>query len=368
MDILLTGFLAFVLSFTATPLVIKLATNFGFVDNPKRSHPAILHKTPIPRAGGLATFIGFFISILIIVLLSNTLTFTKPLLGILVGSFLLVLVGLADDKYDLNPYLRLATNFIVVLVAVGFGIGISSVTNPFGGQIRLDSIIYSFSLPTYFGLFAGHHSLILLADIVAFIWIIWVMNALNWSSGVDGQLTGIVVIALAILGIVSVNLLSSDPSQILPAIVAFAATGSFLGFLPWSFYPQKIMPGYGGATFAGFLIAILAIISGAKLATVLLVLLVPLVDSVWAVVRRIASKRSPVWGDREHLHHQLLKLGLSVPQVCLIYYAAGLILGFLGLFLSSQEKFFAIAIIGVAIFSLLFTSFILFKRLSLKNG
>ncbi len=367
MNILIAGFLAFILSFTSTPFVIRFANKFGLIDNPKRPHPAIIHKKPIPRAGGLAPFIGFSVSVILVVLLSNSLTFTKPLVGILIASTLLVLVGLADDKYDLNPYLRLFANFVVVAVVVGFGIGISSITNPFGGQFRLDTIVYAFSLPNYFGFFAGHHSIVLLADLIAFFWIIWIMNALNWSSGVDGQLTGIVSIALLILGVVTVGLVKTDSNQTFTAVLAFAAAGSFLGFLPWSFYPQKIMPGYGGATLAGFLIAVLAIISGAKLATVLLVLLVPLVDSVWAVVRRIANKRSPVWGDSYHLHHQLLKLGLSVPQICFIYYGAGLSLGILGLSLDGQEKFFAIAIISVLLFSLLFTSFFIVKRLSLKN-
>lgn len=367
MDILIAFFIAFIISFVSTPLVIKFANRIGLLDDPQRKHPAIIHTKPIPRGGGVAPFIGFGASILLIISLSNSLIITKPLFGILVAAFLLVLIGLLDDKFDLNPYLRLFANIIVAGIVVGFGVGISSFTNPFGGQINLDSIVYSFSLPSYFGILSGHHSIVLLADIIAFLWIIWIMNALNWSSGVDGQLTGIVSIALVILGIVSVSLVQNDPSQFLTATIAFAAAGSFLGFLPWSFYPQKIMPGYGGATLAGFLIAVLAILTGAKMATVLLVLLIPLVDSFWAVVRRIANKRSPVWGDNLHLHHQLLKLGFTVPQVCLIYYLAGILLGILGLNLDSQKKFFAIAIIGVVIFSLLFTIFFVLKRLTLNN-
>lgn len=366
MDILLVFFIAFIFAFTSTPLVIKLANHFGLVDFPKRKHPAVIHDRPTPRAGGLPVFIGFCLAIILLVSLNPVITLNKGLLGILIGSFLLIIIGLLDDKYDLNPYLRLLANFIVVLIPVGFGIGISDFTNPFGGQFHLDTIVYHFSLPNYFGILAGPHSIVVLADIMAIFWIVWIMNALNWSSGIDGQLSGIVTISLAILGFVSLNLLKNDPSQILTALIAFAAAGSFLGFLPWSFYPQKIMPGYGGSTLAGFLIAILAIISGAKLAIVLLVLLVPLVDSVWAVVRRIINRRSPVWGDSFHLHHQLLKLGLTVPQVCLIYYLFGLGLGILGLNLDSQEKFFAIVLIGVLVFALLFTSFFIIKRLKIS--
>lgn len=368
MEFLVSLFSAFIITLIITPVIIVGAKKLGFVDIPSRNHPAILHAIPIPRAGGLPTFIGFLFAIVILSLLSPDFILTKALFGILFASFLLVLVGLADDKYDLNPYLRLFSNFIVVAIVVGFGVGISSITNPFGGLFHLDSNIYSFTLPTFFGFLAGHHSIILLADIVAFFWIVWVMNALNWSSGVDGQLTGIAVIALFILGIVSSDLANSDPNQKTTAIIAFAAAGSFLGFLPWSFFPQKIMPGYGGSTFAGFLIAVLAILSGAKLAIVLLVLLIPLVDSLWVFIRRIATKHSPVWGDNFHLHHQLLKLGWSVPQICLFYYSIGLALGLLSLTFDSKNKFFAITIIGVLIFSLLFTIFFFINRLKRKNA
>src|SRR5690606_841697 len=138
--------------------------------------------------------------------------------------------------------------------------------------------------------------------------------------------------------------------------------------LPWSFYPQKIMPGYGGATLAGFLIAVLAVISGAKLATALLVILIPLVDSVWTVVRRVLNGHSPVWGDRLHLHHQLLNMGWSIPQICLFYYAIGLILGILALNFDTQKKFFALSILGVLIFALLFTTYIILRKIATKTN
>lgn len=358
----LSLFLSFSISFLLTPLVISLTHKFGYLDLPNRKHPAILHKKPIPRAGGISPLLGFLASLFFVAILSPDFSLTKNIWGIIISSVLIVVVGLFDDKYDLSPYLRLVTNIFAVLIVVGFGIGIASFTNPFGGLIRLDSLVYYFNLPENFGLFAGKHSIILLADLVAFVWIIWIMNALNWSSGVDGQLSGIATIALCTLGIASAQLLNFDPNQINVALVSFAAAGAFLGFLPWSFYPQKIMPGYGGATLAGFLVAVLAILSGAKLATALLIILVPLVDSVWAVVRRLLNRRSPVWGDSYHLHHQLLKMGWTIPQICFLYYAVGLILGILALNFDTVEKFFAIVILGVLMFALLFTLYFVSKR------
>lgn len=368
MEYLLSFFIAFLVSFSITPWFIKLTKSWGLIDRPSRPHPAILHRKPIPRAGGVPVLLGFLISLTVIVFLSQNLELTKALVGISLSSFLLVALGLTDDKYDLNPYLRLLINFLIVAIVIAAGIGISSFTNPFGGTVNLNAIVYHLTLPDSFAFLAGEHSLVLLADLVAFFWIIWIMNAMNWSSGVDGQLPGIAVIALGLLGFVSASLISRDQIQLLPATIAFAGAGAFLGFLPSSFYPQKIMPGYGGATLAGFLIAVLAILSGAKLATVLLIILVPLIDSIWAIVRRAFGRRSPVWGDSFHLHHQLLRMGWTVPQICFFYYGITFLFGLLALNLDSLGKFFAIAILGALVFSLLFTVFVIARKFDLRKN
>lgn len=367
MEYFFSFLVAFLVAFFITPITAKIATKFGFVDLPNRPHPAILHKKTIPRAGGVPVFLAFLISLLLILSLSPQLELTKPLIAIIFASALLVLLGLTDDKYDLNPYLRLLANFIIVTIVIGAGIGISSFTNPFGGVVKLDSIVFQFNIAENSFLLAGEHSIIILADLVALFWIIWLMNAMNWSSGVDGQIAGTSVIALSLLGFVSASLITTDATQLLPATIAFAAAGAFLGFLPTSFYPQKMMPGYGGATLAGFLIAVLAILAGAKLASVLLVILVPLTDSLWAIVRRVLGGHSPVWGDNFHLHHQFLRMGWSVPQICLFYYLLTFIFGILALRLDSQGKFFAISILGALIFSGLFTTFILVRKLALRR-
>jgi UDP-GlcNAc:undecaprenyl-phosphate GlcNAc-1-phosphate transferase len=247
---------------------------------------------------------------------------------------------------------------------VGSGVGITWITNPLGGQIRLDEIIIRFNFPPVlpFDLFSGPHSIVLLADIFAFIWIVWVMNALNWSSGVDGQLSGIVAIGLAAVGIAAAQFVSFDPSQIPVAALSFIAAGAYFGFLPWSFYPQKIMPGYGGATLGGMLLATLGILAGAKLATITLILIVPMIDGVWAILRRLLSGRSPVWGDREHLHHQLLALGWKKWQVAIFYYLMVGLFALLALTLDHRGRFFAITLGGMIILAALVTTAYLVKR------
>lgn len=371
MDIALFSLLivATALSFVITPGTVLLAKKFRILDFPWRAHPAILHKRPIPRAGGLATFLAIVVTYAIFVFLDQSITIDKNIVGILIAGLLVVTVGVLDDKYDLNPYARLFTNFLAAGIVVAFGVGITWFTNPLGGQIMLDTIVFSFNFPNVLplGFFAGPHTIVLLADLFAFIWIVWVMNALNWSSGVDGQLSGIATIGLVAIGIAAYQFLIADPSQLAPVILALIAAGAFLGFLPWSFYPQKIMPGYGGATLAGLLIASLSILAGAKLATTGLLLLVPLVDGLWAIVRRIASGRSPVWGDKQHLHHQLLNFGWAKWQVAVFYYMLGTTFAFLALTLNNRDRFFAILVAGVVILASLITIARLARRAGVKK-
>lgn len=344
---------ALVISLVATPLIISLARKWGIMDYPTRAHPAILHHHPLPRAGGLPPLIAIISAYLLFAPVD------KHIVGIFLASLVIVITGVLDDKYDLNPYLRLGTNILAVLIVVGSGVGITSINNPFDGEIRFDSIIVKFA-------FFGPHSIVVLADLFALFWIVWVMNALNWSSGVDGQLPGIVVVATLILGMVALRYVQTDPTQLPVAILAFVTAGAYLGFLPWSFYPQKIMPGYGGSTLAGFMLAVLSILAGGKLATALLVLAVPLIDSFWTILRRISQGDSPVWGDREHLHHKLLELGLTKRQVVLFYWVICAILGLAALNLDSQGKFFAGILILTMVLAVTLTITLTLKKQ--KNG
>src|SRR4030042_3331577 len=209
---LITALVAFAL----TPLVIWSSKKFRVLDFPWRPHPAILHTGPIPRAGGAATFLAIVVGYLVFVHQSGSVALDKHIVGILLAGLLGVVVGILDDKYDLNPYLRLATNILAAGIIVASGVGITWFTNPFGGQVRLDEIILHFNFPDIlpFHFFAGLHSIILWADLFAFIWIIWVMNALNWSSGVDGQLPGMAAIGLLALGFASYRLLQGDQTQL----------------------------------------------------------------------------------------------------------------------------------------------------------
>lgn len=332
MNFLWVGLVALLTSFLSTPLVISLARRFGLTDNPARPHPAILHTVTTPRAGGIPVLLGLLTTVFFLPL-------DQRILAILAGAVATVILGTLDDKFDLSPYLRLIIMFLVAGLVVAGGVGITYITNPLGGEIRFDQIVWTVNL------LGGTRHIIVLADLLAVVWIVWVMNAISWSSGVDGQMTGIAAVAGVVLALASLKYLSSDPNQTAVVTLAFVTAGSYLGFLAYSAYPQKIMPGFGGATLAGYLIAVLAILSGGRVATALLVLAVPLLDGAYTIYRRLRTGHSPFWGDREHFHHKLLDLGLTKKQVAYFYWVLAAVLGLAALSLDSRGKLFALILI-----------------------
>ena len=246
---LIPGIAATFIAFLATPFIIKLAKKLKVIDDPNvNKHIKVIHKYPVPRMGGLATYLAILLPSLIF------LPLDKHLIGILVGLTLITLIGILDDKYNLNPYLRLGLGLLAALAPIAAGIGISFISNPMGGIINL-----SWILSDLFGLF----------------WIVFIMNMLNMGAkGIDGQLPGIVVISAVTIATMSLKF-SADITQWPVITLAAILAGSYLGFLPWNFYPQKIMPGYAGSTLAGYVLAILTILSTTKVGILMVVLGVP---------------------------------------------------------------------------------------------
>lgn len=347
MDFILSALISFLITFVAIPFTIKFAKKYALLDNPKeRPHPAHIQKRIVPRAGGLACFVGIVASIFLFISLNT------QILAICAALTILLSIGLADDKYkNFSPYLRLLGQFIAAIIVVLSGIGINFITNPLGG------IIY-FNAPV--------------ANILALIWIVWVMNMINWSKGVDGQMPSITIVSSLILGLLSLKLtLAGDLSQASVAKLAFITTGTSLALLFFNWHPAKIFPGFSGSTILGFMIAVLAILSGAKLATAGLVLLIPAADFLYTFLRRIAQGKSPVWGDRGHLHHRLLQIGMSHQQISLFYMLGSVILGTAALSLTSSGKLFAAILVATIILGgILWLNFFggYLKRVDRDNG
>ncbi len=316
---------AFLATIIATPLSLILIRKMGILDDPKiHKHPAIIHTKPIPRGGGLPLFVGVLIAGAIFLWPPNEIT-----IAVFFAGFIALVVGLLDDKFDISPYIRFATNILSALIVVSAGITVSFITNPFGGILFLNQIEF-------------------LPQLISIVWIVWVMNMLNWSKGVDGQMPGIVAISAIVIGLLSLRFPIIDQNNLISAQLSFIIAGASLGFLVFNFYPAKIFPGYS-ATAIYLLLAVVSILSSAKLATAILVMGVPMMDGLFTVFRRIMTGRSPFWHDKKHLHHLLLGLGLSQRKIALFYWLFSAILGSLALVLSSRGKLFAIIMLLIIV-------------------
>jgi UDP-GlcNAc:undecaprenyl-phosphate GlcNAc-1-phosphate transferase len=261
-----------------------------------------------------------------------TLTFVKidpQIAGIMAGALILLVTGVLDDIYNLSPYLRLGIGILVALIVTSSGIGINYVSNPLG------SGVIQFNMEV-------------VGNLITILWIVWAMNFVNMGAkGLDGQLPGVTIAAI-VMGILSFRFLG-DNTAWASAYLSFALSGAYAGLLIFNVYPQKIMPGWGGGALAGYFLAVLSILSGAKVATALIVLGVPLMDVVYVIGRRLAAHKSPVWGDTNHLHHQLLRLGWSKRSVAMFYWGVTAILGAIALQLNSQMKVYTIFLIAVSV-------------------
>lgn len=335
---------ALTVAFASTPLVIKLANNFGLLDDPKKNvHPKKIHKRPLPRSGGLSILAGVVVAIVFF------LPMDKHIAGILAGCILVVAVGLLDDMYDLSPWLRLLLNFVAASIPIAAGIGIAYLSNPMGGVIDI-------SHPRFEFFFLGElRSLWILPDILAIVWIMVLMNFLNMGAkGLPGQLSGVVVMASIVIALLSFSF-SADIAEWPVTILASITAGAYLGFLPWHFFPQRIMPGYSGSTLAGFLLGVMTILTTTKVGVLLIVLAIPLIDTSFVILNRIRHGKSPVRGDTTHLHHRLLRFGLSEKQVVYFYWLVSAFLGLLALSLNTLTKITVFVVVAVALAGLIIT-------------
>jgi UDP-GlcNAc:undecaprenyl-phosphate GlcNAc-1-phosphate transferase len=336
--------LAMAVSFVSTKWVIKNASSWGIIDDPKKHLlPKVSHDYPVPRGGGIPIYVALLTGLLLF-LPKNEKTW-----GILAGATIIVLTGWIDDKYEekVSPYLRLGLNILAALLVIGAGVGIAYISNPMGGIINLDQPQICFQA------LGGSHCIWILSDLFALVWLVWMQNVVGWSSGVDGQLPGFVVIAAITMGILGLRF-GQDSSQWIVITLAAITAGAYAGFLPWNFWPQKIMPGYGGKSLAGFLLGVLAILSSAKVGALLLVLGIPFVDAVLVIIKRIREGRSPVWGGREHLHHYLLDMGWSKRKIALFYWLVSAILAIAAWQLKAPAKFYTMAAVILIVGGLIF--------------
>jgi len=328
---------AALISFALTPVVRAIARRLNVVDEPNHRR---VNTEPIARGGGVAVGIGFLVVSLVLSLLvaSGSLgtSFSASFLSIgqgemtalLLGAALAVAIGLLDDVLNLRARWQLVSQLILAVGAVLLGIDIDSIANPFGsGQVPLSGI-----WGVAFTIF----------------WIVGMINSINWIDGLDGLSSGIGLIAAFTLGLISLTVGAGIFGEPYVALLCFALAGALLGFLRWNFHPASIFAGTSGVMLLGYSLAILSILGSAKVAVALLVLGVPIIDTFWNIVRRLATGNSPFTPDRGHVHHRLMDLGLSQTRAVLVIYAISLALAILSFVLSGAGQLYGFLGVVVA--------------------
>lgn len=290
-----------------------------------------IHKRATPLMGGVAVFLAFSLAS------SVALPFSSPVLGLLLGGLAAVVVGVVDEMVNLPPLAHLAGQIAAACVAIVAGLGtITTISLPFSSLIAP-----GYKLPAAVGL------------LVTVVWLVGMMNTINFLDGLDGLVTGVsaeVAILLAVWGSEPdrFHLIASVYHE--DVLLPLALTGALLGFLPYNWHVAKIFLGDSGAMFLGLALASLAIVGPAKLGTALLVLIIAVLDVAWAIVRRQLRGRSFLAGDKQHVYHRMLEFGLSHTQTVLIIYALVAVLGILDWSLLKAEKLIAFVILGALVF------------------
>lgn len=299
------------------------------------------YRRPVPLLGGVAVFVSFAAGIFAAwPYLVGGYLLPKHILGVLVAGGIIVVGGVCDDVKNLRPSRQIIFPVLAALLIIAAGIGIPYMTNPFGGVLSLDQV--SVQLFTWHGL---PYHLTLFADLFAFAWLLGTMYTTKFLDGLDGLVSGITVIGTVVIAVVS---FSSEVTQPETGRIAIIAGSAFLGFVIWNWHPAKIFLGEGGALFAGFILGVLAIISGGKIATAILILGIPILDVAWVILRRlIFERRSPFVGDRAHLHLRLVDSGMSHRKAVLLLYVFTALFGASSLFLRGQEKIAALFLLFV---------------------
>ncbi len=345
MTYLILGAISFLVTVAVTEALKRIALHFDVTDKPRLSRK--IHRTPIPLLGGVA--VGLAIAIV-----SGAYFFLAPtagwpglsdfhvapahLIGLFAGAAFLLIGGALDDIFELKPHQQAVWPLLAVFCVIASGIGIESISNPFGGTWQLDG----WKIPL-FELNGSVHSFTVWSDLLTAAWLLTVIYTTKFLDGLDGLVAGVTAIGASVIALVSLLLFINIPTALLSVIL----TGAALGFLVHNFHPAKIFLGEAGSTLCGYMLGVLAIISGAKFATALLILGFPILDAAWVIFRRVAiERRSPFVGDRKHLHFRLLDSGLSHRQSVGILYAFSLIFGALALFLQSAEKLYALLFLG----------------------
>ncbi|WP_234122322.1 glycosyltransferase family 4 protein [Clostridium hydrogenum] len=335
-------FTAVIIAFLATPLVRKFAKAIKAIDIPKDERR--VHKKPIPKMGGLAIYIAFLATLIL-----KKGPPTRPEIGMIIGSFIIVVGGIIDDLKAIKPWQKIIFQLLGACTLIGFGIKISMITNPISNSysyIQINNIV---------------------SIILTLLWIVGVTNAFNLIDGLDGLAAGVAFIASITMSIIA---FLNGPSRMESQTLAVILAGSVLGFLPYNFNPASIFMGDTGSQLLGFLLAAISIEGAIKsasavvLAVPILALGLPIYDTLFAIVRRKINGKPITEADRGHLHHRLLDMGLSQKQAVIVMYLISAVLGFIAVIVMqlTNTKAYSVLAIVILVIVLLAWKFGFFKH------
>ncbi len=321
--------ISFLLSLLFTLCVRLLAIRLKVVDVPDGERKK--HGRAVPLLGGVAIFLAFWATV-------GYTAFFHPIFGIerlaskllaaFVASVIIMIVGVLDDVRPFSAWWRLIFTGVATAMAIWLGITLEKITNPWGGFVELSLVV---------------------GNVAVWFWLMGIMYATKIVDGLDGLATGVVAIGAMMIYFLTQTTKFYQPNV---GLLALIFAGACLGFLFFNFYPAKIFLGESGGLFCGFILAVLAVISGGKVATALLVVAVPVLDLARVMYCRVRHGKPVFQGDREHLHFQLLDYGLSERQVVIIYYVIAALFGAAALFLQSTQKLAVLLLLLVGMVAL----------------
>lgn len=316
---------AFAITLVTTPFAKWLSAKVGAIDYPKDRG---VHKKPMPRMGGVAIVLGFLVTVLTVYFFDRSMS-PKQFVGFIVGAGIIAVLGMIDDMKDLPAKLKFCVQIVAALIVIFSGTQIQIVLWP------VTATLQKLSIP------------------ITLVWIVGVTNAVNLIDGLDGLaagVTGIAALSLMVLCIMT----GSTTAVVLTAALA----GACLGFLPRNFNPAEIFMGDTGSTFLGFVLAVTSILGVFKgyalLALVVSIFCIglPIFDTIFAMLRRMAKHQPIMQADRGHLHHKLIDHGFSQKKAVLIMYAISIFLGLLAIFIAVKDsRIFVVALLTVVVLS-----------------
>lgn len=330
---------ALILSFASTPIAKNFAYKIGAIDVPKDKRR--MHKKPIPRLGGLAIFLGFYLSVLVFC----TQYMSKEIRGMLIGSIIIVALGIFDDVLALKPVQKFGFQLIATAIPVYCGVRITSlpnIFNPSSAYIQLPIVVQY---------------------VITIIWLLAILNAVNLIDGLDGLAVGVSAIMAICAMIILIQLCS--PAV---AIITAALAGACFGFLPYNMNPAKLFMGDTGSMFIGYILAVTSVMGLFKAYAVIafaipfLIFGLPIFDMAFVSIRRVLNGKSPMSADKTHLHHRLIDLGFNQKQAVSIMYGIAAILGLTAVLIAGEGFMRAAVLVLIVFVIVILCSLVMYKH------